>query len=974
MPVNSSGSLVGAVLESAGYIYQANLLDSLGGPLKDEIGALIYLLGVAIVIVQFTVLKSAKMAPWLLIGPSLFFAVILDRSNLDQARWSFGSNERNQGDVTTGVKKVTDGVSGGANVSTVFKRYVNMISEVNRAVVDTINGVQIENDLWFIVKGQLFGAMTAFKEEDAGLLGLIHYGLTGHCYKVIQDARAVNNPLYRGNSQSTDLPAAVKNSVDKAITFDVKTQSQALLDYNESLKLKEHTFENNPKVVEYIKKLQLYQGAQYAGAAIGGGLTSPFLTLANSLLFNNSIDNTTLYSCEDIWGYTLLGILEKAKVLEKELAGKAREMGIEEDAIRNLLGQASGLPGGKLLSSGGPSPIAAQDIARILAKYFLRNEMQSSDMGSRIAEFAGRNDIRNIQTRLEGDYSGSERDRLGVAEWSEKERLAHAAYSMPVYQGLILYFLGLTFPFFALLLLIPGKASGFLMWFALWFWAKSWDIGLAVVMQLDTIFWSLYAVQKQRMGEKDFIPDDLATAMVALEQMDPTFQLGGYYTMLAICVLAIPPVTANLVLGGMRGGSNIISAGINQFSDFFGNNMGGKVQQGVITQLKSDAIALKDLRGLAYAVGGKGRQELLQGREDRGLAPQSQLARERLAKGVSTFETDLGRSVEFNRLSRSNHADQKARISGNDRSVQISTMEGTINTNTVLSGGYSALPSSLIKLHHLSDLKIAKKVNEKEFDLLRATATSETAQADFEGSVDAMAYESHRLQGIFGTIPVPWVVDGDEGSKEEVQRHLAEFDQRIEILRAYTEAGKEGVDTILQGLRQAGDEFNGKAKQADVEAPKAGLSDVGAFVGGAAIGAGFRPAVNQFFSIFRDPKNREGLTTLELQELEAEERRELEEDLRQAEFMFPGRAREDFTRMMQRNLGKGIENYEEGTALSELENHERKYSNFERGGDPDYGTEGNGKSLRSVNRKGNSRKNPYQSSFRTLEEEDENDQ
>lgn len=972
MPVNSAGSLVGAILESAGYIYQANLLDSLGGPLKDEIGALIYLLGVAIVIVQFTVLKSAKMAPWLLIGPSLFFAVILDRSNIDQARWSFGSNERSQGDVTTGVQKVTDGVSGGANVSTVFKRYVNMISEVNRAIVDTINGVQIENDLWFIVKGQLFGAMTAYREEDAGLLGLIHYGLAGHCFNVIQDARAVRNPLYRSNSQSTDLPAAVKSSVDKAITFDVKTQSQALLDYNESLKLKKHTFENNPKVVEYIKKLQAYQGSQYLGAAIGGGLTSPFLTLSNILLFENSIDNTTLYSCEDIWGYTLMGILEKAKVLEKELAGKAKEMGIEEDAIRNLLGQASGLPGGKLLSKGGVSAIAAEDIARILAKYYLRNEMQSSDMGSRIAQFAGRNDIRKIQTRLEGDYSGSERDRLGIAEWSEKERLAHAAYSMPVYQGLILYFLGLTFPFFALLLLIPGKASGFLMWFALWFWAKSWDIGLAVVMQLDTIFWSLYAVQKQRMGENDYIPDDLGAAMVALEQMDPTFQLGGYYTMLAVCVLAIPPVTANLVLGGMRGGSSIISAGINQFSDFFGNNMGGKVQQGVITQLKSDAIALKDLRGLAYAVGGKGRQELLQGREDRGLAPQSQLARDRLAKGVSTFETDLGRSVEFSRSSKSNHADQRARISGVDRSVQFSTMEGTINTNTVLGGGYSALPSSLLRLYHLSDLKIAKKVNEKEFDLLKAQATSETAQADFEGSVDAMAYESHRLQGIFGTIPVPWVVDGDEGSKEEVQRHLAEFDQRIEILRAYTEAGKEAVDATLDGFREAGEAANGKAKEPDVTPPKAGLSDVGAAVAGTAIGAAFRPALSQFYSILSDPIDREGLTSVQIAELEAEQLKKAEQLAKDTENMFPGMAREDFTRLMQRNLGKGINNYEEGTELSELESHDRKFSNFELGGDTDYGTEGNGKSLRSVNRKRNYRANQFPGVIRPSDEDDDN--
>ena len=96
MALNSAGTLVGAILESAGYIYQESLLNSLTEPLRNEVGALIYLVSLAIVIVQYAVLRSAKMAPWLLIGPALFFAVILDRSSIEQAKWSFGSSDRNQ--------------------------------------------------------------------------------------------------------------------------------------------------------------------------------------------------------------------------------------------------------------------------------------------------------------------------------------------------------------------------------------------------------------------------------------------------------------------------------------------------------------------------------------------------------------------------------------------------------------------------------------------------------------------------------------------------------------------------------------------------------------------------------------------------------------------------------------------------------------------------------------------------------------
>lgn len=35
---NSAGTLVGSILESAGYIYQSSILDVLGDPFTNEIG------------------------------------------------------------------------------------------------------------------------------------------------------------------------------------------------------------------------------------------------------------------------------------------------------------------------------------------------------------------------------------------------------------------------------------------------------------------------------------------------------------------------------------------------------------------------------------------------------------------------------------------------------------------------------------------------------------------------------------------------------------------------------------------------------------------------------------------------------------------------------------------------------------------------------------------------------------------------
>jgi hypothetical protein len=531
-----------------------------------------------------------------------------------------------------------------------------------------------------------------------------------------------------------------------------------------------------------------------------------------------AIQDNTKFSCQQIWQFTLMGILEKANIIEQDLEKKAEDLGIEKTAIRNLLGQSTGIQGGQLLSSSSTSAIGAEDIARVIAKYLLRNETRTTEVGSQIARFAGRHDIRKLDTRLEGDFSSSERDRLGVQEWSEKERLAHAAYSMPVYQGLMLYFLGMTFPFFALLLLIPGKATGFLTWFALWIWAKSWDIGLAIVMQLDTIFWSLYAVQKQRMGANDFVPDDLSTAMVALEQMDPTFQMGSYYTMLAVCVLAIPPVTANLILGSMRAGSGIISAGINQFSDFYGTNMASRVQQGAITILKNDSAALKDLRGLSYALGGGSKDALLEGRQGRGLqqsgsAQQSvSVGRARQQNGVFPNQTNLSRAVEYPSATTPKHMDRRQMQANVDAMTRINRAKGIQEPLNVLGGAYKGLSEQLLKGYNLGALTVEQAAAESQFKVLKSQAASENAQAEFEGSVDAVAYELNKRLAQFGAIPVPWVTKDDDGSGKEVDRHLAEFDMRMTMLKSYADAADQAID-IARGTYDDARELGGSKEK-----------------------------------------------------------------------------------------------------------------------------------------------------------------
>ena len=120
-----------------------------------------------------------------------------------------------------------------------------------------------------------------------------------------------------------------------------------------------------------------------------------------------------------------------------------------------------------------------------------------------------------------------------------------------------------------MLLLIPGKHAGFLLWFVLWIWAKSWDIGFAVVMLLDEMLFALMNVRHVDGTEQGpaglQLDPDLALAMRSLEEVDPTFSLTTYYNIIGIALNSIPIISAYLILGSLRGGAGLISAGNQRF-------------------------------------------------------------------------------------------------------------------------------------------------------------------------------------------------------------------------------------------------------------------------------------------------------------------------------------------------------------------------------------------------------------------------
>lgn len=763
---NKSGTLVGSILETGGYIYQSSILDSMQGAFTNQIGALLYIFAISLILFQFAVNQKSNGFMWLLIGPPLFFSVIGIRDNISYAEWSFGSSKRDQSQTEKGVEDISP-PQVEARVSKVFKRYVEMISATNTSIIDTITRQdareQRKEDLWFLIKGEFLGMLSAYKEDDPGLIRLIQKSLLGDCRKVFEYARQIDDPFARLSPDTT-----VWGQLQMYANMFASTRIEAKAQYE--AELQKRFFLNDKVLSDYIaNNFTISQGT-------GEGVNEP-----------DNYPGNMAFSCADIWAMTYVSIIRKSEIYRDKILDHARELGIERGALVNLIEQASGDKTENPILNRSMSDASAEKITKVIAKYVLRNESRARDKGSILAQFVERNDIRNVRSRLQGFHSYVEQARLGGEEWSERERLIHTASSLPYYQGLALYFLGMSFPFFAFLLLIPGKMGGFLLWFMLWLWIKSWDIGLAIVMQLDDVIWSFYSIQRQKQDVNDELSNDFQTAIISLQNMDPSFQMAGYYTILGVCLLAIPPVSAQLILGGLRAGSSAISAGVSRYSEFHAEGVLAGVEQTALQRLKNDANLLKQEFVSSYS------QSDMQGAgasNDAGAGtPVSGLSAQSMQSGGKQNVSFPGRNIN-----EGNHAKAQERAKMMRAKAGVAAITGGVNflggrpsgSVSEVAGGLSSLASIPGNIHRLFSENSKQRI-ELERDL-------NYRRGEWDADVSEEAYRVHERMAIYQAIPVPWTnFMKDQVWESELNKAIAE--QQI-----YVNESILGIDSLKDAM------------------------------------------------------------------------------------------------------------------------------------------------------------------------------
>ena len=614
--LGSSGTLVSTALESIGYHYQSHLLDSLGTVLFGPVAVGLFVLYSIILLARFALTGKAKMVVWALVGPALFAGMLFNRTETKGSAWVFGTQPKFQAQVDYEVSNYLPASEPKtAKVSSFFANYTRMISSIVSSFVGIIQSTRPDIDEKFLIRAELATMVRSTTIEDAGLRLLLHDTFLRGCGDFIDLGQAVTD---------RSIPELVRR--EKAAEFSKMEAKEVALsdlpkDYVASL-LARYTELSSYAYTGTTQSLAKWidSGDRVIPSAIPEDNAELFASRKADAIRDIETNRKNILTCGQVWNFVYIGLYQTASLVQMEAVDRAP--GIEENQLtRDLLEmRAAETPNGEPLSAADKAN-HLHYLIRVISSYILRNERNRPSGAAFMNSYSNKGfEFQTLKVPTESDLSTLERMRLKKQEWSNKTNIIATAVNLPYYQGLAIYFLEILFPFFAILLIIPGRQSGFLFWCLLWIWIKSWDIGFAVVMVLDDILYSIFTYWGHgkvagSYGESaSGMSPDLTDTLFALHNLDPTFQLSTYYSLIGAALGSVPILSSYLILGSVKGGAGIIAEGSQLMATQFASAAQFGQAQSFITGSKVEALederknAIRGIAGSLIGVGDESKQ------------------------------------------------------------------------------------------------------------------------------------------------------------------------------------------------------------------------------------------------------------------------------------------------------------------------------------------------------------------------------
>lgn len=228
-----------------------------------------------------------------------------------------------------------------------------------------------------------------------------------------------------------------------------------------------------------------------------------------------------------------------------------------------------------------------------------------------------RNEIAFAQNPINERWSESERSidyteayQRTVGSKSKYGELYTWAKMMPYIQGVLLYLLAIAYPFCCVVMVIPGWWKTLFTWMAFWAWAKSWDLGFAIVQTLERSIWAMVGNHQdaatingrihnmRNFGQMNVDcgagglgcpqPDITSPTAQTMDQAIQTFDFGllmagnldldlanSYYIyLMSALYFAVPAVTGQVLLGAKAGASSMVNTAVGGVAAETGKNAG----------------------------------------------------------------------------------------------------------------------------------------------------------------------------------------------------------------------------------------------------------------------------------------------------------------------------------------------------------------------------------------------------------------
>ncbi len=512
-------SLMTAALEDKGAAIQAEMLKLFADTGADGgiLAGMLFLIAIASGVFTVAIGGRFLWTRYLLIAPPLFFFLTQVTVSYAGTKWQHADepfpSESKQHALRGVINGTNDGAQAGTDVAMFFQFWNVFMSDLNKTVLKMLNLTEGGGHLNFISKIERY--MTFWNInfiKDKNYAAFIRIALAPQCSAYLYQSRIQAEARF-SDAQKAEARKRFERLRDVKVFSMEKVPNE---DFN-----------------------QLY-----------------------AFLEKQGVPADEAFTCQELWDHAVRMlkpyIEDQIKLqLKRNLQPGQTEDEVLQTFLRKINTETSRIGATVKLSE---EEVLSEALRKAVDWVIARSLFHEIWNRDKYADYWGFRHSGVRATGIGGGGNPYEADQIAttsaaIQQFNETERYqfkgdyVNAALSLPHFQGVILMLLSASYPFFALAVLLPGRASAIFTWMGLWAWVKMWDIGLGVVMMVDNILYALFP-RGPNLGPGEI--DDAGLAWSRIMEIDPNYHSAVYYNIIATCLYAVPLVTGVFVRGGGR--------------------------------------------------------------------------------------------------------------------------------------------------------------------------------------------------------------------------------------------------------------------------------------------------------------------------------------------------------------------------------------------------------------------------------------